>query len=171
VLFGLLALGAGSAAAGPASTNANPKTKRVAGKAVLTSSICGGGVAIRPEDYERLPPPQPIGGREFLIVAGERISAARPAARFVTRPDGTFATRLPPGQWCFFDAARRPKEDRPEPIAATALNVDAACLADQQRRCDLVLAVKSDVSHVEITFRQGCPQVWNQPCYHGPMPP
>jgi hypothetical protein len=164
VLFGLLAL-----AAGP--TNMNVKTKRVAGKAVLTSSICGGGVAIRPEDYERLPPPQPIAGKEFLVVAGDRITAARPAARFVTRPDGTFATRLPPGQWCFFEAARRPKDDRAEPLAVAAPNVDAACLAEQQRRCDLVLAVKADVSRVEITFTQGCPQVWNQPCYRGPMPP
>jgi hypothetical protein len=119
-----------------------------------------------------LPPPQPLGGKEFLVVAGERISAARPAAHFVTRPDGTFVTRLPPGQWCFFEAGRRPKDDRAEPLVApTGPNVDAGCLADQKLRCDLVLPVKADVSRVEITFRQGCPQVWNQPCYRGPMPP
>jgi hypothetical protein len=173
VLLGLLALGAGTAAAAPPNPKATSKTntKQVTGKAVLTTSICGGGAAIRQEDVDRLPPPQPIGGREFLVVAGERTSAAQPAARFVTRADGTFVTRLPPGRWCFFEAARRPKDDRPEPLAPAAPNVDPGCLAAEKRRCDLVLAVTSDVRQVEITFTQGCPQVWNQPCYRGPMPP
>jgi hypothetical protein len=168
VLLALIAAGAGSAAAGPA------KTKRVAGKVVMTASICSGGVAVTQEMIDRLPPPQPIAGREFLVVAGERISAARPAARFTSRPDGTFATRLPPGTWCFFEAGRRPSDERaPQatPIAPVVPSVDANCLAAEKLRCDLVLPVKADVSQARITFAERCPQQWAQPCYRGPMPP
>jgi hypothetical protein len=146
---------------------------RVTGKAVLVTTVCGGGAAIRPEDVAQLPPPQPIGGREFLVVAGERISAARPAARFVTRADGTFVTRLPSGKWCFFEASRKPAAPRsaaPTPPAASS-GVDAGCLEAFNQRCDLVLPIKSDVTGAEITFTARCPQVWNQPCYRGPMPP
>jgi hypothetical protein len=165
LVAGLLVLGASDAGARP------KPTKRVAGRAVLVSSICGGGAAIPPDAWARLPPPQPIGGREFLIVAGERISPAEPAARFTTRADGSFVTRLAPGTWCFFDAARRPGDDRPTPVAVAAPGSEADCLAAEKRRCDLVLAVQSDVAHAEITFTGRCPEAWNQPCYRGPMPP
>jgi hypothetical protein len=160
-------VGAGSATAAPSAP------MRIAGRVTLVSSICGGGAAVTREMLERLPPPQPIPGRAFLVVAGEQISAARPAARFVTRPDGSFVTRLPPGKWCFFEATRRPSGDeRPDkPVAAPSPHADGGCLAERARRCDLVLAVKSDVSRADITFRQPCPQPWNQPCYRGPMPP
>jgi hypothetical protein len=165
LLFGLLVATGAGAGAGPA------ETKRVAGKAVLVSSVCGGGAAISREQLERLPPPQPVGGKEFLVVAGEQISASRPAARFTTRADGSFVTRLPPGKWCFFEAGRRPRDDHAQPIAPAAPNIDAGCLAAEKRRCDLVLAVKSDVATAEITFTQRCSEPWNQPCYRGPMPP
>jgi hypothetical protein len=152
--------------------------KRVAGKVEMTHSICRGGVAVTQEDYERLPPPQPLGGKEFLVVAGAQIRATRTAARFVTRADGTFVTRLPPGQWCFFEASRTPSEPRRgpgEPVVPKAArpgqHVDADCLESERRRCDLVLAVKSDVSRARITFTERCPQSWAQPCYRGPMPP
>jgi hypothetical protein len=149
------------------------ETKRVAGKAVLVTSVCGGGAAISQDAVARLPPPQPIGGRDFLVVAGEQISATQPAARFTTRADGSFATRLAPGTWCFFDAARRLRDDRAAPgrQPPAAPNTDTACLAAEKRRCDLVLAVQLDVPHADITFTAHCPEVWNQPCYRGPMPP
>jgi hypothetical protein len=165
LLLGLACAGARGADAGP------PETKRVAGKAVMVSSVCGGGAAIRREQWDQLPPPQPLGGKTFLIVPGDHITAATPAARFVTRADGTFATRLPVGKWCFFDAARRPTTDQPSPVAVPSPNVDASCLAAEKRRCDLALTVKSDLSRAEIIFTARCPQPWNQPCYHGPMPP
>jgi hypothetical protein len=165
LVAGLLVLGASGAGA------KTKLTKRVAGTAVLVSSVCGGGAAIPDDAVARLPPPQPMGGRDFLVVAGERISAAQPAARFTTRADGSFVTRLGPGTWCFFDAARRPGDDRGPPEAVAAPNSDADCLAAEKRRCDLVLAVQSDVPHAEITFTARCPEVWNQPCYRGPMPP
>jgi hypothetical protein len=168
LLFGLIAAGAGSAAAGAAAT------RRVAGKASTHASICSGGVRVTEEMIARLPPPQPIAGREFLVVAGDRISAARPAARFTTRPDGTFVTRLPPGTWCFFEAARRPGKDRAEPAAPAtppSADVEAGCLENEKLRCDLVLPVRSDIKTVEISFTQRCPQPWAQPCYRGPMPP
>jgi hypothetical protein len=163
--LGCLTLGASGAGAKP------KETKRVAGKAVLVSSVCGGGAAIPDDAVARLPPPQPIGGRDFLVVAGERISAAQPAARFTTRADGTFVTRLAPGTWCFFDAARKLDEDRAAPPAGAPSNTDAGCLAAERRRCDLVLAVQSDVTHADITFTARCSEPWNQPCYRGPMPP
>jgi hypothetical protein len=175
-LLGLLVLVGSGFGGGAASKEMN----RVAGKATLHTSVCGGGAAIRREDVERLPPPQPIGGREFLVVAGEQISAARPAARFTTRADGTFVTRLPSGTWCFFDAARRPSAAdgsaptapaRAQPVTAPAPQTDAGCLAAERHRCDLVLAVRSHVSRAEIIFTARCPEVWNQPCYRGPMPP
>jgi hypothetical protein len=165
LLLGLVVAGVTTADASP------PETKRVAGKAVLVSTVCGGGAAIRREQWEQLPPPQPLGGKAFLVVRGDRITAAPPSARFVTRPDGTFTIRLPPGTWCFFDASRKPTPDRPGPIAAPSPNVDGDCLTAQKQRCDLVLPVKSDVNRAEISFTARCPQPWNQPCYHGPMPP
>jgi hypothetical protein len=166
LIGGLLALGGG----GVAGTGG---LKRVSGRATTVASVCGGGAAISREQIARLPPPQPVGGREFLVVAGERITAARPAARFTTRADGTFVTQLPPGKWCLFDASRRPSEprgDAAQPPAPPA-DTDAACLAAQKQRCDLVLAVKDDVRDAAIIFTQRCPQPWNQPCYRGPMPP
>jgi hypothetical protein len=165
LVAGFLMLGASGVAAKPR------PTKRVAGKAVLVSSICGGGAAIPADAVARLPPPQPIGDRDFLVVAGERISAAQPAARFTTRADGSFVTRLAPGTWCFFDAARRPTDERAAHVSGAAPNTDADCLAAERRRCDLVLAVSSEVTGAEITFTARCPEVWNQPCYRGPMPP
>jgi hypothetical protein len=168
LVAGLLMLGASGAAAKP------KQTKRVAGKAVQVSSVCGGGAAISPDAVARLPPPQPIAGRDFLVVAGERISAARPAARFTTRADGSFVTRLSPGTWCFFDAARRPSDDpaaSASPAAPVAPNTVADCLAAQRQRCDLVLAVESDVTNADITLTTRCSEPWNQPCYRGPMPP
>jgi hypothetical protein len=164
-LVGLLVAGAGVAGAS--------QTRRVAGRAVRVTSVCGGGAAITRAQIEALPPPQPVGGKDFLVVAGGRISAARPAARFTTRADGTFATRLPPGTWCFFEAGRRPSDDRAAapPAAPAAPNTDAGCLAEEKRRCDLVLAVKADVTGAEITFSARCSEPWNQPCYRGPMPP
>jgi hypothetical protein len=167
LLLGLLV--AGVAAAGAAQDD----LKRVAGRAVLVSSICGGGAAVRDEDLARLPPPQPIAGKEFLVVAGEQVNASPPRARFVTRADGTFVTRLPPGKWCFFEAARKPSEprDQPAPVKVSSAHVDPGCLEQERRRCDLVLSVKANVARAEITFTARCPQVWNQPCYRGPMPP
>jgi hypothetical protein len=159
VVLGASAVGAGA-----------ETTKRVTGKAVLVASVCGGGAAISREQIERLPPPAPIASREFLVVKGEQISASRPAARFVTRADGTFTTRLPPGAWCFFDASRRLNEDPKAPPAPPKADPEG-CLEAWKRRCDLVLAVKGDVRDAEITFTQSCPQPWNQPCYRGPMPP
>jgi hypothetical protein len=159
-----LALGARFAGA------SDPGAKRVTGKAVLLSHVCGGGAAISREQIAALPPPAPIGGREFLVVKGEVITAARPAARFVTRADGSFTTRLPPGTWCFFDASRKPNEDAKAPPAPPKPDPEG-CLEALRRRCDLVLAVKADVRDAEITFSQSCPQPWNQPCYRGPMPP
>jgi hypothetical protein len=156
---------AGTVAAGAATT------RRVAGKVEMTSSVCGGGAAIRREQIEALPPPAPIAGREFLVVAGGRITGARPAARFTSRADGTFTTRLPPGTWCFFDASRRITEDRNAPVAAPSANLESGCLEAERRRCDLVLPVKSDIKDVRITFTQRCSEPWAQPCYHGPMPP
>ena len=148
------------------------EAKRVAGKVVLEHSICRGGAAITREDMERLPPPQPIAGRAFLVVAGDRIRAKKAVARFTTRADGTFVTHLPPGTWCFFEAGRRPEVGTaPAAAAPTSAGIDADCLAEQKRRCDLVLAVKSDVRAAQIVFRERCPQPWAQPCYHGPMPP
>jgi hypothetical protein len=147
-----------------------PDVKRVTGRAETVSSVCSGGAAISREQIERLPPPSPVAGREFLVVRGEAITAARPAARFVTRADGTFTTRLPPGTWCFFDASRRPKEEFKAPPAPPRPDPEG-CLEAMKRRCDLVLAVKTDVREAEITFAQSCPQPWNQPCYRGPMPP
>jgi hypothetical protein len=168
----LLGLIAGAAAAGASAA----ESLRVAGRVVQTSSICGGGAAISREQLERLPPPQPLAGKAILVVAGDRINASRPAARFVARADGTFVTRLPPGQWCFFDAARRPSEPRELPAeprgpARAAPNIDGGCLEAEMHRCDLVLAVKANVSGAEINFPQRCSQPWNQPCYRGPMPP
>jgi len=174
LVFGLLAAGAAVAGESPAGM------KRVAGKVILSVSICGGGAAITREQLARLPPPQPIAGKELLVVAGDQVNASRPAARIVTRADGTFVTHLPPGKWCFFDAARRPSEPRdrsveapgrPRPVEVTSAGIDAGCLDAERRRCDLVLAVRADVSKAEITFIQPCPQEWNQPCYRGPMPP
>lgn len=167
-------LSGGNGGAGPKDT-----TRRVAGKAVTVASVCGGGAAISREQIARLPPPRPIPGREFLVVAGEQITAAPPAARFTTRPDGTFATRLPLGTWCVFDAARRlgePPGSAERPVAARAASpaspeIDAACLAAEKRRCDPVLTVRGDVIDANITFTQQCSQPWNQPCYRGPMPP
>jgi hypothetical protein len=157
------------------------ETRRVAGTVKLVSSVCGGGAAISQEQIARLPPPQPIGGKELLVVAGEQISPSQPAARFTTRPDGTFVTHLPPGKWCFFDAARKLNEPksrsadagppRARPVEPPSSGTDASCLDAERHRCDLVLAVKSDVSQVEITFNHRCPEPWNQPCYRGPMPP
>jgi hypothetical protein len=150
-------------------------TKRVSGRVEQVSSVCGGGAAIRQEQIDALPPPAPIPGKEFLVVAGDRITAARPAARFTSRPDGTFTTRLPPGTWCFFEAGRRPREDQavapgslPAPPKA---GIDAGCLENEKRRCDLVLPVKSDVRDARITFTTRCSEPWAQPCYRGPMPP
>ena len=146
----------------------------------MTSSICGGGVAITREQMDNLPPPRPLGGKDFLVVAGNRITAAPPSARFTTRADGTFVTRLPPGTWCFFEAGRRPSETNvqgAEPVAPptrgprASSGIDPGCVEDQKRRCDLVLPVKSDIKRAEISFAEPCPQVWNQPCYRGPMPP
>jgi hypothetical protein len=165
LLFGLLALGAGGAWAGA------KETSRVAGIAVLESSVCGGGAAISREQIERLPPPRPVAGKEFLVVAGDRINVKRPVARFTTRIDGTFATRLPAGTWCIFEAARRPAGDEAPPVAAPEPGIDEACLAENRRRCDLVLPVTSDVRAARIVFVERCPQPWAQPCYHGPMPP
>jgi hypothetical protein len=167
LVVGLVALGAGAAGAGA------PELKRVEGTATTEHSICKGGVAVTQRDYDELPPPVPIAGREFLVVAGAEISAKPPAARFVTRADGSFSTRLPPGQWCFFEAGRRPAAGRvKQPVAAPPRpHVDADCLEQQRLRCDLVLAVKSDVKRARITFQERCPQPWAQPCYHGPMPP
>ena len=166
-------LGAISGASGAATKTT--ETKRVAGKAVLLSSVCGGGAAISRDAVARLPPPQPVGGRDFLVVAGERITATPPAARFTTRADGSYVTRLPAGTWCFFDAARRPRDDHAAPPAPATLSAapdsDSACLAAQRRRCDLVLAVQSDVTAAQITFTAHCPEPWNQPCYRGPAPP
>jgi hypothetical protein len=144
--------------------------KRVTGRAVTRSSVCGGGAAITREQIARLPPPAPVAGRAFLVVAGDQVTAARPAASFVTRADGTFTTRLPPGTWCVFDAGRRPSEDRAAPAAPRA-DTRADCLEAERRRCDVVLLVKADVRGAEITFTQRCSEPWNQPCYHGPMPP
>jgi hypothetical protein len=148
-----------------------PKTMRVSGRAELTPSICRGGVAVTREDYEALPPPSPIAGRAFLVVAGAHIRAGRPVARFTTRADGTFTTRLPAGTWCLFDASRALAEERAAPAAAPRAGIDADCLAEERRRCDLVLPVKADVRGARIVFPERCPQPWAQPCYHGPMPP
>jgi hypothetical protein len=167
ISLGLLAAGVAGAA----------DTVRVAGKVTLVSSLCGGGAAVSQEMIARLPPPQPIAGKEILVVGGGEIRATRPAARFVTRGDGSFVTRLPPGTWCFFDAARKPSAPAagapgPPVAAPPSANVDAACLEAQKRRCDLVLTVvKRDISKADITFNAGCPQQYNQPCYRGPMPP
>jgi hypothetical protein len=159
-----MVLGSGAAVAGA------PERKRVSGRATMASSICRGGVAVTQEDLDRLPPPRPLPGKEFLVVGGDRIKGGRPAARFVTRADGSFSTALPPGKWCFFEAARRLGE--PERAAAPkAARVDADCLEAERHRCDLVLVVKSDVPRAEISFTERCPQAWAQPCYHGPMPP
>ena len=35
----------------------------------------------------------------------------------------------------------------------------------------LTFIVDEDRTAVEVTFRDSCPQVYNQPCYRGPMPP
>jgi hypothetical protein len=137
----------------------------------MQSSICRGGVAVRQEDYDRLPPPRPLGGKEFLVVAGNRITAARPTAKFVTRRDGTFVTQLRPGTWCFFESERQPSGSSKPIKAAPGPHVDADCLEAEKHRCDLVLVVKSDVKQAQITFTERCPQAWAQPCYHGPMPP
>jgi len=166
-LVGLVALGAGAASAG------SPEPKSVEGKATMEHSICRGGVAITQRDYDELPPPVPVAGREFLVVAGSRISDKPPAARFVTRANGAFATRLLPGQWCIFEAARKPAAGRAkQPVAAAPRpHVDADCLEEERRRCDLVLTVKADIKKARIVFQERCPQPWAQPCYHGPMPP
>ena len=170
LLAALLALSASGARAGA------KKTNRVAGRAVLEASVCGGGAAITQEQIDRLPPPRPIAGREFLVVTGESISAQRPVARFTTGVDGTFLTRLPAGTWCIFEAGRRMVDEPPGPAAPPSAGLDPAgvdrpCLAQEQRRCDLVLAVKSEVREARIVFTERCPQPWAQPCYHGPMPP
>jgi hypothetical protein len=174
LVVGLIALGAGSAGAD------SNQLKRVAGKVTMSQSICRGGVAITQQDVDALPPPAPIPGKEFLVVAGSEISGRKPAARFVTRNDGTFVTRLPPGQWCFFEAGRKPEPEPPgqpaeppraHPLKAAGPNIDKGCLESERRRCDLVLAVKSDVKQADIRFTQRCPDVWAQPCYRGPMPP
>jgi hypothetical protein len=164
LVVGFLALGAGVAGARV------EDAKRVTGRAETVSSVCGGGAAISRQQLEALPPPAPIGGREFLVVRGETITDARPSARFVTRADGTFTTRLPLGTWCLFDASRRPKDDPKAPPAPPKPGAEG-CLEALKRRCDLVLAVKGDVRDAAITFTQRCPQPWNQPCYRGPMPP
>jgi hypothetical protein len=163
LVFGVLAVAA-SAGAGAAK-------KRVTGKAERHTSVCGGGAAITQEQIDRLPPPEPMGGMAFLVVAGDQITAARPVARFVTRPDGTFTTQLPPGTWCVFDAGRKPP-DEPKTLQAPAKpSLDGGCLEAERRRCDLVLPVKSDVRDARITFTTRCSEPWAQPCYHGPMPP
>jgi hypothetical protein len=143
----------------------------VSGKVEQVSSVCGGGAAITRAQIEALPPPAPIAGREFLVVAGDRITGARPSARFTSRADGSFSTRLPPGTWCIFEASRRPTDDHAAPPAAPRASLDSDCLEEQRRRCDLVLPVKSDIKDARITFTQRCSEPWNQPCYHGPMPP
>jgi hypothetical protein len=165
LVLGLIAWGVAGAAASPADL------KRVAGRAVQISSVCGGGAAVSDEQIAQLPPPQPIAGMAFLVVAGDQVRGTRPAARFVTGADGRFVTRLPPGKWCFFEASRRPTEDRAPSAAVAARALDADCMAQERRRCDLVLDVKSDVKRAEIAFPQRCSQPWNQPCYRGPMPP
>jgi hypothetical protein len=170
----VIVLGAGVAVAAPA------ELRRVAGKVTMSHSICRGGVAITQRDLDELPPPYPLPGKEFLVVSGAEISARRPAAHFITRTDGTFVTRLPPGQWCFFEAGRRPEPEPPGqpaeppralPMRVPGQNIDPGCLEAEQRRCDLVLVVKSDVKRADIGFTQRCPEPWAQPCYHGPMPP
>jgi hypothetical protein len=165
LVIGLVAVGTGA--------GGSQEPRRVEGQVMMEHSICRGGVAVTREDMERLPPPVPIAGREFLVVSGDRISARRPAARFVSRADGTFVARLPPGQWCFFDAARRPESAKPlQPVAPRkGRSVDQGCLEQERLRCDLVLVVRSDIKRARITFTERCPQAWAQPCYHGPMPP
>jgi hypothetical protein len=163
LVFGVLAVGAAAGAGAP--------KKRVAGRAERVSSVCGGGAAITDEQIARLPPPVALGGMEFIVVAGNQITAARPVARFVTRPDGTFTTHLPPGTWCFLDAGRKPPNSGAALQAPLRPSIDAGCLESAKRRCDLVLPVKSDVRDARITFMNQCPEPWNQPCYRGPMPP
>jgi hypothetical protein len=145
---GLVALGAGAAVA------SSTAMLRVAGRATMHHSLCTGGIRVTPEMVEQLPPPEPVGAREFLVVAGDQITTARPAARFATRADGTFVTRLPPGHWCIFDAGRKLEPDAP----TLTVGVDAGCMESYRRRCDLALAVKKDVKDAQIVLTQPCPQ-------------
>jgi hypothetical protein len=151
------------------------KTWRVSGRVVSVSRICGGGAAITRERLDALPPPQPLAGKQLLIVAGHQIVAQPIRARVTAGPEGRFTTQLSAGTWCIFDAARKPEKtaSAPAPLtAAPTANVDAACLAAERLRCDALVTVPDrDIGRVEVAFYERCPQVYNQPFYRGPMPP
>jgi hypothetical protein len=153
------------------------KKYRVAGRVVSVNRICGGGAAITPEMVAQLPPPQPLVGKVLLVVAGENIGPVPEVARITTGADGQFDIRLSHGAWCVFDAGR--KLDGTEKVRAPDLvlpsanpNIDEACLAVERRRCDEIIRVaEKDQTGLQISFYGSCPEVYNQPCYRGPMPP
>jgi hypothetical protein len=140
------------------------------------SRLCGGGAAITPEMEAALPPPQPLAGKLLLVVAGEEIAAVPEAARFTTDASGRFETKLPQGTWCVFDAGRKLETRAAEPPGPATSGADAytdeACLAHERRRCDEVIRVSDKGRNVvQVQFYEACPEVYNQPCYRGPMPP
>ena len=165
----------GGSGDGSALTTASASTVPVTGTLRGEAHFCGGGARPTEEMIEAAHRSYPLSGVELFVEHGARISAKQPGSRVKTRGDGRFETALAPGRWCVYRASRRLTEApqgigvAPQPAAG---NMDQACLEELKHSCDAVVDVSQRADRrVQIVISEGCPQVWNQPCYRGPMPP
>jgi hypothetical protein len=107
----------------------------------------------------------------YAAVRGNELKDLGSLQKFSADAAGHFSADLPPGHWCIVDASKLSSLDAPLP-ASRASDLDVECLERQRRACDATVDVgEHQTQPLEIHFWAGCPEVFNQPCYRGPMPP
>jgi hypothetical protein len=146
-----------------------PGLVRVSGRATLETHYCaGGGARVTPEMYDQARRTAPITA-DLLVLRGKEIDPREPDATIRPDAQGRFTVELAEGTWCVFLASRRPIGPFPtEKVGGR----DAACLEQVARTCDAVWTITGKPpAEPDIAIPEPCPQVFNQPCYSGPMPP
>jgi hypothetical protein len=106
----------------------------------------------------------------YAVVRGNELKDRESLQTFSADAAGHFSADLAPGHWCIVDASKLSSLHAPIPAPPSG-DFDARCLERQRRACDATFDVGEHQNKaLEIHFWAQCPEVFNQPCYSGPMP-
>lgn len=138
-----------------------------------TRPYCG-GAAPTPEVERDSRTPHPLVGAHYLLRAGSVNTEVEPLHELVLDEQGRVTVLLQAGDYCIVGTDKRSLAAPPGPTSGPGQGQqDAACLAEQQRVCDLVVHVDEGEGPqvVQHNFVQRC--FWRPgPCYVGPpIPP